>query len=64
MPDGKTLATPALSAAVRAANKEWLLYRGTPVKVVVPKGVFLTGAFSLASGVVLRLEKGSVLRVC
>ena len=62
VPDGKTLATHSILAAVQAAASEWI-QRGQQAQVVVPAGVFLTGAFSLSSGVVLRLETGSILRV-
>ena len=36
--------------------------RLVPAEVLVPNGTFLTGAFSLASGVALRLGKGAILR--
>ena len=59
--DGLTLATPAISAAVAAAARSRLPHE--LVQVVVPCcGTFLSGAFSLASGVLLRLEQGAILR--
>ena len=62
VPDGKTLATRSILEAIHAAAREWV-QRGRQAQVVVPAGVFLTGAFSLSSGVVLKLDTGSILRV-
>ena len=52
---GADLCTPALKRAVAAAAE------AAPAEVVVPQGEFLTGAFGLATGVLLRLEAGAVL---
>ena len=49
---GKILCTDAIKEAVIAASKT-----GTPSEVVVPSGFFLTGAFSLASRVRLRIHE-------
>ena len=54
--DGKTLNTRALQAAIDSAHASG---GGT---VVVPSGVFVSGALFLKPGVNLRLEKDAVLR--
>jgi len=53
--DGKTLASTAIQSAIDAANK-----RGGG-KVIVPKGVFLTGSIVLKTGVELHLKKEAIL---
>ena len=58
-PDGTTLATDALAHAVSAAAAA--AGGSGSAEVVVPAGRFLTGTFSLATGVYLRLERGAVL---
>ena len=66
--DGTTLATTALATAVQLAHDAWRRRppsspaRLVPAEVLVPNGTFVTGAFSLASGVALRLGKGAILR--
>ena len=64
VPDGVTLCTVAIKAAVEAARAA-AGAAGT-AHVVIPAanngGTFLTGAFSLASGVYLKVEQGGVLR--
>ena len=58
--DGKTLNTESIASAVARAAQEWP--KSARSEVIVPSGGrFLTGAFSLANGVVLRLEKNSTL---
>jgi polygalacturonase len=54
--DGKTLNTEAIQSAVDAAHKDG---GGT---VVVPKGVFITGAIFMKPGVNLHLEEEGVLK--
>lgn len=54
-PDGKTVSTAAIQAAVDAANKN-----GSG-RVIVPKGQFVTGAINLKSGAELHLEKEAIL---
>ena len=58
-PDGTTLATDALAHAVHAAAAA--AGGSGSAEVLVPAGRFLTGTFSLATGVYLRLERGAVL---
>jgi polygalacturonase len=53
--DGATLNTAAISAAVGACA------RAGGGKVVVPRGVFLTGPIELKSHIELHLERGAVL---
>lgn len=53
--DGKTLASFAIQSAIDAAHKKG------GGKVVVPKGVFLTGSIILKTGVELHLKKEAVL---
>jgi polygalacturonase len=52
--DGKTLNTKALQTAIDALGEDEYLY--------IPKGVFLTGALDLKSGVEIYLEEGAVLQ--
>jgi polygalacturonase len=59
-PDGTTLATEAIQRSVRAASAA-VTPPALTAEVVVPAGRFLTGAFSLATGVYLRLERDGVL---
>lgn len=54
--DGKTINTSAIQRAIDAAEKAG---HGT---VVVPPGVYLTGAIFLKSGVNLDVEKGAIIR--
>ena len=54
--DGQTLNTQAIQRAIDAAEAAG---GGT---IVIPKGVFLTGAIFLKPGVNLRLEEGAVLK--
>ena len=54
--DGTTLNTQMIQQAVDACHDA-----GGGV-VSVPKGVFITGSLRLKSGVVLRIEKGAILR--
>ena len=54
-PDGKTLNTPAIQAAIDHIHQEG------GGQVVIPKGTFLTGAIILKSGVHLNLHKEAVL---
>jgi polygalacturonase len=53
--DGKTLNTKAFKKAIAACHKQG------GGKVVVPKGVFLTGAIHLKSNVNLHLKKGATI---
>ena len=53
--DGKTLNTKAIQAAIDTCSA-----RGCG-KVIVPKGVFLTGTIVLKSGVNLHFTEGSIL---
>jgi len=53
--DGKTLASSAIQSAIDAAHKKG------GGKVVVPKGVFLTGSIILKTGVELHLKKEAIL---
>jgi len=53
--DGATLNTTAISAAIDACA------RAGGGRVVVPRGVFLTGPIELKSGIELHLEPGAVL---
>jgi polygalacturonase len=55
IPDGKTLNTKAIQTAIDAC-----FARGGG-KVIVPKGVFLTGTIVLKSGVNLHFTEGSIL---
>ncbi len=55
MPDGKTLNTKAIQAAIDAANRD----KGG--KVIIPKGRFLMGSVEMKSDVHLYLEEGAVL---
>lgn len=54
-PDGKTLNTSAIQAAIDEVNASG------GGRVIVPKGRFLTGSIVLKSNVDLHLEKGAVL---
>jgi polygalacturonase len=54
--DGKKLCTDAISQAIAACSA------GGGGRVVVPKGVFLTGAIHLQSNVNLHIEKDATLR--
>ena len=53
--DGATMNTAAISAAIGACAK------AGGGRVVVPRGVFLTGPIELKSGIELHLERGAVL---
>ncbi len=55
--DGKTLDTDAIQKAVEAAAA------GGGGRVLVPAGKFLTGPFTLASGVDFHLDRGAVLLI-
>src|SRR5262245_53376962 len=55
VPDGKTMNTSAIQAAIDAAHKK---SRG---RVIIPEGKFLTGSFLLKSGVELHLLEKAVL---
>ena len=55
IPDGKTLNTKAIQAAIDAANA------AEGGKVVFPKGRFLTGSIEMKSDVDLYLDEGAVL---
>jgi polygalacturonase len=55
VPDGKTLSTSGIQAAIEAAH----LYGNG--KVVIPAGFFLSGSLVLKSGVELHLLQGAVL---
>jgi polygalacturonase len=54
--DGKTLNTKAFAKAVAAVNE------AGGGKLVVPKGVFLTGPFTLCSKLDLHLDAGAVIK--
>ncbi len=56
VPGGKTLCTEAIAKAIEACNK------AGGGHVVVPKGVFLTGAIHLKSNVDLHVSDGAVLK--
>lgn len=53
---GEVLSTDAIAAAIKACNE------AGGGRVVVPKGVYLTGAVHLLSNVNLHLEEGATLR--
>ncbi|MCM4164579.1 MULTISPECIES: glycoside hydrolase family 28 protein [unclassified Arenibacter] len=53
--DGKTLASAAIQSAIDAAHKSG------GGRVIVPKGVFLTGSIVLKTGIELHLKKEAVL---
>lgn len=55
LPDGKTLCTMSIQAAIDAAHADG------GGRVVLPAGRFLSGTIVLASGVELHLEKNAVL---
>jgi polygalacturonase len=55
IPDGKTLNTQAIQAAIDTC------FRRGGGKIIVPKGVFLTGTIVLKSGVNLHFTEGSLL---
>jgi hypothetical protein len=55
VPDGKTLATTAIQAAIDQAHAEG------GGRVVLPRGRYLSGSVVLKSGVEFHLEKGAVL---
>src|SRR5688572_6800625 len=55
VPDGKTLSTPGIQAAIEAAH----LYGNG--KVVIPAGFFLSGSLVIKSGVELHLLQGAIL---
>lgn len=59
--DGQTLNTHAIQSAIDRLAAMGASPRGRRV-VLVPKGVFVTGALWLKQGVELRLEEGAVLR--
>ena len=54
--DGKTMNTPAIQATINACATA-----GGGI-ILIPKGVFVTGAIFLKQGVNLRIEKGGVLK--
>lgn len=55
LPDGKTLNTTAIQAAIDAAHEK------TGGRVVIPAGQFLTGALQMKSGVELHVQEKGVL---
>ncbi len=55
-PDGSTLNTTAIGAAIAAASKAG---GGT---VIFPPGTYVTGTFRLASNITLQLQAGAVVK--
>ena len=55
LPDGKTLNTAAIQSAIDAANTKG------GGRVIIPKGIFLSGSIVMKSGVELHLSKGATL---
>ncbi|MEM9361389.1 MAG: glycosyl hydrolase family 28 protein [Bacteroidota bacterium] len=54
IPDGKTLNTEAIQSAIDGALK-------TKGKVIIPNGIFLTGALTLGPHITLQIDEGATL---
>ena len=59
--DGKTMCTIAIQNTVDAAAASFVQNSTGFANVVVPEGKFLTGSFSLATGVMLKLSSNSMI---